>query len=243
MGKRGKKPSDPNCLVCGEIDPLVFNGHNKTKCKPCLSKAALARYHADPEVHKARIKRYYLQNRDKYVAYFRDYGDRARRAAGCLTAEQRVEQLKREKERRQERRRCWKLMEKSLDRLLKLARLRQRRGERMALIRSWEERRPVTSVVKKIRRSMRGRIREMIYGKTKTSSRLPFTSDELRRHLEKQFFNGMGWDNYGTHWHVDHITPLSAFDPTDEAAWHLANLRPFPAKDNLKKSNSIEFLI
>lgn len=243
MGKRGKKPSDPNCLVCGETDPFRFDGRKKSKCKSCLSKAALARYYADPETHKARVRRYYLQNRDKYIAYHRDYGDRARRAAGCLTAEQRVEQLKREKEHRQERRKCWKLMARSLDRLLRLARLRKRREERMALVRSWEERRSVTSVVKKVRSSMRHRIREMIYGKAKTSSKLPFSSDELRQHLEKQFFGGMSWENYGAYWHVDHITPLSAFDPTDEAAWHLANLRPFPAKDNLKKSNSVEFLI
>lgn len=243
MGKRGKPPTVPHCRVCGETDPFRFSGYNKRRCKPCLSKAALARYHADPERYKAKVKAHYLQNREKYVAYFRSYGEQARRAAGCLTAEQRVEQLKREKEHRQARRRCWRLMAQSLDRLLRLARLRQRREERMALVRSWEERRPVTSVVKKIRNSMRHRIREMIYGKTRTSSKLPFSSDELRQHLEKQFCKGMSWDNYGTHWHVDHITPLSAFDPSDEAAWCLTNLRPLPAEENLKKSHKVEFLI
>ncbi len=243
MGKRGRPAAAPHCLTCGETDPSRFGGANKSGCKPCLSKRALARYHADPETYKARVKGYYLQNRGKYLAYFRSYGEQARRAAGCLTMEQRIEQLKREKEHRQARRRTWKLMAQSLDRLLRLARLRQRREERMALVRSWEERRPATTAVHKIRNSMRHRIRQMIYGKTKTSLKLSFSSAELKRHLEKQFCKGMTWDNYGTYWHVDHITPLSAFDPSDEAAWHLTNLRPLPAEENLKKSHRVEFLI
>jgi len=243
MGKRGKPPTVPHCQVCGETDPFRFTGHRKGKCNPCLSKAALARYHADPERYKAKVKAHYLQNRDKYIAYFRDYGDRARRAAGCLTKEQRIEQLQREKEQRQARRRAWKSIANSLACLLKLARLRKRREEFQALVRSWQERRPATKAVKKIRNSMRNRIREMLHGKTKTSSKLPFNSSELKQHLEKQFCKGMSWENYGTHWHIDHITPLSAFDPHDMAAWHLTNLRPLPAKDNLKKSDRVEFLL
>ena len=134
-------------------------------------------------------------------------------------------------------------MASSLDHLLRSARLRKKREEFQVLVRSWEERRPITKAIKKIRNSMRKRIREMLYDKTKTSSKLPFNSTELKQHLEKQFLHGMTWANYGTYWHIDHIVPLATFDPNDMAAWHLTNLRPLPAKDNLKKSDKVEFLI
>ena len=68
-----------------------------------------------------------------------------------------------------------------------------------------------------------------------------YTVPELRDHIEKQFTPSMTWDNYGTSWHIDHIVPLSSFnfetaeDAGFRRAWSLSNLRPLPAKDNLKK--------
>lgn len=69
---------------------------------------------------------------------------------------------------------------------------------------------------------------------------LGYSIDELRAHLERQFLNGMNWDNYGE-WHIDHIVPLSSFhfetsdDPNLKRAWCLTNLRPLWAKDNRRK--------
>ena len=37
-----------------------------------------------------------------------------------------------------------------------------------------------------------------------------FSLDELCQHLERQFANGMSWNNMGQ-WHIDHIVPLVAF--------------------------------
>jgi hypothetical protein len=52
---------------------------------------------------------------------------------------------------------------------------------------------------------------------------------ELKNHLEKQFIEGMNWENYGK-WHIDHIKPLSNFDLKDEqqvkCACHYTNLQP-----------------
>ena len=67
------------------------------------------------------------------------------------------------------------------------------------------------------------------------------TGAELAAHIEKQFKRGMTWDNYGSAWHVDHITPLSYFDmsnPDDQRrAWNWQNLRPLPAIQNIKEGN------
>ena len=69
-----------------------------------------------------------------------------------------------------------------------------------------------------------------------------YTLDELKKHLEKQFTDGMDWDNYGE-WHIDHRIPLSAFNFTKpehigfQRAWALENLQPLWAEENLSKTN------
>ena len=67
--------------------------------------------------------------------------------------------------------------------------------------------------------------------------------DDLKLHLEKQFVDGMNWENYGLHgWHVDHIRPCCSFDLTDpeqqRECFHYTNLQPLWAKDNLAKGGS-----
>jgi len=66
----------------------------------------------------------------------------------------------------------------------------------------------------------------------------------LVKHLEKQFYGGMSWDNYGK-WHVDHILPRSRFnftkhtDPDFKKCWGLKNLQPLWAIDNMSKGDRI----
>lgn len=74
-----------------------------------------------------------------------------------------------------------------------------------------------------------------------------YTLEDLRKHLEKQFKDGMSWDNYGKYgWHVDHIIPLSAFHyetPNDidfKQCWALKNLRPMWAAENISKHGKVD---
>jgi hypothetical protein len=77
---------------------------------------------------------------------------------------------------------------------------------------------------------------------------LPYTVDELMRHLERQFTNKMTWKNYGSYWHVDHIVPSKSFnfenpdDPDFLACWSLTNVRPLEAKTNMWKNAKRIFL-
>jgi hypothetical protein len=51
-------------------------------------------------------------------------------------------------------------------------------------------------------------------GKTKendTIELLNYSAIDLKNHIEKQFIDGMTWDNHGE-WHIDHIKPLHSFD-------------------------------
>ncbi len=67
---------------------------------------------------------------------------------------------------------------------------------------------------------------------------------ELMKHLEKQFKDGMNWENYGE-WHIDHIIPVSIFNFTKpehedfKKCWALKNLQPLWAVKNLSKGNKL----
>jgi hypothetical protein len=76
-----------------------------------------------------------------------------------------------------------------------------------------------------------------------TFDTLGYTLEELMKHLENQFVDGMSWDNYGE-WHVDHIRPMSSFefesvdDPEFKVCWSLDNLQPLWGPDNLSKGTT-----
>jgi hypothetical protein len=67
-----------------------------------------------------------------------------------------------------------------------------------------------------------------------------YTVVDLKEHLEKQFTEGMTWDNYGE-WHIDHKKPVDLFNITSvecedfKECWCLMNLQPLWAIDNLVK--------
>ena len=72
------------------------------------------------------------------------------------------------------------------------------------------------------------------------------TIPEFKVHIEKQFTNGMSWDNHGRKkslmvWEIDHIRPCSSFDLTkaedQRACWHYTNLQPLWKLDNLSKGS------
>lgn len=71
-----------------------------------------------------------------------------------------------------------------------------------------------------------------------------YTIEKLRKHLERQFVNGMSWENYGK-WQIDHKIPIDVFNFTKpkhrdfKRCWALKNLQPLWAKENVLKSNNI----
>lgn len=57
--------------------------------------------------------------------------------------------------------------------------------------------------------------------------------NDLKIHIEKQFTEGMNWENYGK-WEIDHIIPLSK-----GGSFHYTNLQPLWWLDNRQKSNKL----
>ena len=73
---------------------------------------------------------------------------------------------------------------------------------------------------------------------------MDYTPNELIEHLERQFIDGINWENYGE-WDIDHIRPISSFifksseDEEFKKCWSLENLQPMWGIDNIKKGNKL----
>ncbi len=128
-------------------------------------------------------------------------------------------------------------------------------------VRKYSEKYP--EKVRESRRKASAKLRDAIDGKLKSclgsaicnslqgrkqgrrwESLVGYTIEQLKEHLEKQFADGMSWDNYGK-WHIDHIIPVSFFryssfsDTEFKMCWRLENLRPLWARENIQKKNKI----
>lgn len=96
---------------------------------------------------------------------------------------------------------------------------------------------------RRILRALRRRFEKALNGSRSTAFVVGLTGGSLAHlqcHLEKQFTDGMSWDNYGpSGWHIDHVKPCASFDLRDpeqlRKCFHYTNLQPLWAKDNLKK--------
>lgn len=96
---------------------------------------------------------------------------------------------------------------------------------------------------------LRSRLLIAVKGKQKsdkTINLLGCTISELKTYIEKQFKDGMTWDNWKYKgWHIDHIKPISKFNLSNKKelleACHYTNLQPMWAIDNHKKSNKLYY--
>ncbi len=110
--------------------------------------------------------------------------------------------------------------------------------------REYKARKRIEDPLFKLKENLRRRISKSLnvsHWKKDTSTKIMLGCEyqELFNHLEKQFTEGMNWDNQGQ-WHIDHIKPLSLATTQEELVelCHYTNLQPLWAIDNIKKGNS-----
>lgn len=102
---------------------------------------------------------------------------------------------------------------------------------------------PLFKLTITIRSRMRQFLKQRGYTKkNKTFDIVGCSPQFLKEHLEKQFIDGMTWENR-SEWHIDHIIPLSSAKTEDEIykLCHYTNLQPLWAIDNMKKGSKTPF--
>ena len=109
-----------------------------------------------------------------------------------------------------------------------------------------DRRRRKTDPLFKMKRNLRTRTWSAFKSKgykksSKTQKMLGVDWEVCKQHIEKQFTEGMNWDNQGE-WHIDHIIPLASANNEKELMklCHYRNLQPLWAEDNLSKKDKIQ---
>ncbi len=110
-------------------------------------------------------------------------------------------------------------------------------------IKNYPKERKKHDVIFKLRCNIRSRLYNFLKSKNiskknKTFEIVGCDPVKLKEHIEKQFKEGMTWENYGLNgWHIDHIIPLVRAKTEEEIynLCHFTNLQPLWWYENLEK--------
>ncbi len=184
-----------------------------------------AHYLRNREAYLARGRANYLNNREAYLArakrWKQNNPDKRKEILLRFADRHRTEERERARRRHKEN------PKRTLERLKKWQ-AKARKGNLQFILKT----------------RLRGRIyaamkRGYTAKSAKTIDLLGCSFDELRRHIEKQFTDGMSWDKI-SEIHLDHIMPCAMFDLSDpeqqRKCFHFSNLQPLWKMDNLRKS-------
>lgn len=113
--------------------------------------------------------------------------------------------------------------------------------------REWQQNERDDNPIYRLRQNVGRVIRNMLNGSKNSSIAvlLPYSIEELKEHLQKQFTSEMTWDNYGSYWELDHVYPQSLlpYETTEhenfKKCWALSNLQPLTISENRSKNNRV----
>jgi hypothetical protein len=209
---------EKKCCTCNNPKPFTDFSKNKASkdglqsaCKICQKISYNQWKEQNIDKVKFDAKNYRSENSNKWVGYSKKYRDKSEN------------KVKRE---------IWNIENKQyyVDYEQKPTRKAYRKNyNKNSITHKW--RMFLKNTLKRVGKSKEG----------KTIDLLGYSAIQLKEHLEKQFTNGMSWNNHGD-WHIDHIRPLSSFSPDTpiNIINALDNLQPLWAKDNIKKSNKTQ---
>jgi len=220
-----------------------YYAKNKEKIK-----AASAKWHAEnPEKAKAHQAKYYAKTRDLQIAKTQEWRkknpEKAKERAANYQAENKDKCRgirKKWKERNPDKLKAQRaryyaknkerFQRNDAIRLAKQIRKKQRKAED-----------PIFAMAERLRNRLHIAFKNGGFKKQScTEKMLGCTFKQFTQHIERQFTDGMSWDNRGE-WHLDHIVPLSCATTIEglEKLSHYKNIRPLWAAENLSKSNNL----
>ena len=199
---------------------------------------------------KNKAKKWRIKNTENRLSYMKEYREKHKER---ILKQQRKYKIK-NKEKCDERRKEWSCK----NRLIKNAKNRiymqsYTKTDKAIELRKERIKRYEQNISFKLKKNLSGRVRmALIQGQirkeTSTSKLLGCNIDNLKKHLESKFQDGMTWDNMGRGgWHIDHIIPCSFFDLSklthQKICFNWENLQPLWEKDNCSKGNKLHWSI
>lgn len=226
-----------SCSICGVVYAHSADNFYKSKksrsgldtaCKECV-KAKAREWRKENKIRKKLSDALYAKRKSMEIsAYQRDY-----RQKNSAKAKEYFEEYSK----------------KNREKLLRQKREYFQRPEVKERVNKYQKSRRKSDPKYRLFSAFRSAVSGMVSGKIGATRHLPYTAEELCRHLERQFVKGMSWENYGD-WHVDHITPCASFNISGDpkcnefqACWALTNLRPMWASENMSKQDKITHLL
>ena len=231
------------CSKCREIKPL----HNfiyiskaqryDSKCKSCEKKYQIEYNIKHKAIIKQKQKEYRIKNIEKFIANRDEYNKQNREYY-----QNNKETYKKKHSEYHKNNKDWLNPHKRIYAKEHKEQINKRNQKRNKI-------RMQTDPTYKVKILMRNSSKKFITkgGKVditcRTRDLLCKSAQEVRCHLEKQFRDGMTWENHGVVWHIDHIIPLDFFNQSDlterKLANHWGNLQPLLVAENLLKSNNV----
>lgn len=251
--KGGKFGVRAICKVCVRLKNKQYRDKNRDK----INERHRARYHEDIEKSRKqariRAKRHYDTDPTKAK-------ERSKAKYHSLTEEERQANNKYKRERHHKNKEA--INKRRRERYSNDPNMRERQSQqskahyqknREQLIQNavdYKRNRSQNDIVYRLRHIVSNAVYYAVTGRRgskggSTFDELPYSAEQLKEHLEKQFDDKMNWENYGSYWHIDHIYPHSKLPydslkhPNFQKAWALSNLQPLEAKENQSKSNKI----
>ena len=195
--------------------------------KEKFSQYGKRRYSEDPEHYKQKAHAYYANNKEKVAATIQRY----REANPDFIKRTKRDHYLNNKGRYQELTRKWK---------------KNNRDKVRAMENRYLAKHPEQRMVNRLRTALYKQLKMNCVPKTiHTFDLVGCDKNDLVKHLESQFTEGMSWDNYGE-WCVDHRRPCCSFDFKDpdqqKECFHYSNLQPMWKKANCSKATQDKLL-
>ena len=208
------------CSTCGEEKPLTKehfawrtdrNSFRK-QCKECRNR---------------RNRKNRAENREKYNKMCRDYYHKKKEENPNYRSEGRKKYYENNKEWLNKLNQEW---------------YKENKERHQKLVLDWKNKKYKEDPFYKMMDRMRTRVKNGITNKWDYTLKILGCEnwETFINHIEKQFTDGMTWDNQGE-WHYDHYYPVSLIQ-TEEDLYifnHYTNFQPLWAKDNLSKKDKV----
>lgn len=242
------------------------NGILRKECKKCSYEDRKRNKNSNREKYLENNKKYYYENCDKIKQRSADWYNKNKNKTEFIISKQNKDKeyrknnsetlrqkwkIRYEKNKEKEKIRTAIWANKNKEKLNERNRINRKNNPEK--IKQWYKKHTENNPQYRLKKSMAQHIRHSLILRNSSKERkqtfrdiLPYSTLELKQHLESLLHDGMSWENYGAgpgKWHIDHKIPDSWFEYTsieDEGfrkSWALENLKPMWGIDNIRKGN------